>query len=365
MRCAASSRGLAAGERARHDFGFVARSGSMDRFVRQLEALAPSEAPVLILGESGVGKYRAAMRLWQLAGCRESPRILRTMALDPEELDEVVRDAVGPGRMPVRKNLLVVSGLEELGPNGQIELLRTLWRIQHAPRAPRLVGLATEELPLLVQRHRFRKDLYWLFCGVRLRLPPLRERKADLEDLASELLAQPSMPPPPERLTEPARAALRAYSWPGNGREFAAVLRHASLRARGGELDTEHVWDLLAAPQGQVIELPVGLGLGEVEGRYLAQTLAACGGNKSRAAAALGIARRTLYLKLARHEAGLREATGEGALPGASPGGDEAPGRPCSSEAPRSLSTSPSRRDSTAGPERKEPDSRRTPRRPS
>jgi two-component system response regulator HydG len=278
----------------------------MRRFLSELRNVAQSEAPVLIWGEPGAGKERAAQALHALSPRRDQPfSIVRCLGLDGATL----RDTLEPILVPGNSGSLLLDGIEALDATAQVELLRELYRMPawNAPLprgrpAPRLISNAAVDLDALVRRGRLRRDLYHRLAVVRLHLPPLRTRDQDLPVLAADLLADPAREGASSPiLEEDALAVLCGYPWPGNVRELAAVLTQAAWRAPDGRLRSVDLGDLIGrAAKDATVQIPLGTPLQSAVRTLIEATLAAYGHNKKRSAEALGISRRTLYLKLAR-----------------------------------------------------------------
>ncbi|MFO0576101.1 MAG: sigma 54-interacting transcriptional regulator [Polyangia bacterium] len=292
------------------EIGLVCESRAMRRFVTELENVAPSDMPVLIWGEPGVGKERAARALHRCSGRGAEPfEVIRCSGLDGAALQAVLADALPRAR----SGSVLLDGVEELDAAAQNELLRVLQsplaietsglssrRLRHAPR---WISNAAEDLDPLVRRGRLRRDLYHRLAAVRLHLPPLRTRGTDLPALATDLIAEQVNEGAAASVTidEEALTLLRGYPWPGNVREFATVLTQAAWRAREGVLRAADLGDLLAPTAlNAAVQIPLGTSLAIAEQILLRATLAGFGGNKKRTADALGITRRTLYLKLGR-----------------------------------------------------------------
>ncbi|MFO0580077.1 MAG: sigma 54-interacting transcriptional regulator [Polyangia bacterium] len=291
------------------EIGLVCESRAMRRFVRELENVAPSDVPVLIWGEPGVGKERAARALHQYSERGTEPlEVIRCSGLDGAALQTELA-----GVLPrARSGSVLLDGVEELDAAAQLELLRVLQSplalrsSGPSPRrlgqAPRWISNAAEDLDPLVRRGRLRRDLYHRLAAVRLHLPPLRSRKPDLPALAAEVLAERSRSGAPLlSCDEEALALLGDYPWPGNVRELEGVLLQAGWRARDGVLRAVDLEDLMSpAARGAAVQIPLGTSLAVAEQLLIRATLAALGGNKKRTAEVLGITRRTLYLKLGR-----------------------------------------------------------------
>ncbi|MFO0575500.1 MAG: sigma 54-interacting transcriptional regulator [Polyangia bacterium] len=289
----------------------VAESRVMRSFVAELEHVAQSDAPVLIWGEPGVGKERAARLLHLRSPRRNQPfEVLRCIGLDAAGMQAALTDVLSR----TRGGSLLLDGVEALAEEAQVELLRVLYSplpplAPARPRrrlgqAPRWICNAAEHLEPLVRRGRLRRDLHHRLAVVRLHLPPLRARKDDLAALSAALIAEQSHDGTPAfAVEEEVLSLFRDYPWPGNVRELGALLQQAAWRVQEGMLRAGDLADLLCRTATNAsVQIPLGTSLAVAEQTLLRATLAACGGNKKRTAEALGICRRTLYLKLGRTE---------------------------------------------------------------
>jgi two-component system response regulator HydG len=168
----------------------------------------------------------------------------------------------------------------------------------------RVVAATNRDLEDLMQEGRFREDLYYRLNVIEIALPPLRQRPDDIIPLAEHLLAQAGArhnPPRSVRLNPEAQRILLAYHWPGNVRELGNVLERGLALCQGSEILVEDLpnqvreqrdSDFLAAAVARRMSLE------ELEREYIERVLTDEGGNKTRAAARLGLDRKTLYRKL-------------------------------------------------------------------
>ncbi|MDP9349805.1 MAG: sigma-54 dependent transcriptional regulator, partial [Gemmatimonadota bacterium] len=173
----------------------------------------------------------------------------------------------------------------------------------------RIVAATHRELDLAVQEGSFREDLYWRINVLRLEVPPLRERTADIPLLVEHTLSGVGKHSGLElRVSPAALAALVEYSWPGNVRQLRTVLERAATFREGSEIDLadlppeirragERVETVCSAAKREIT-------LAEMEREYIFEVLRRTEGNKSRAAEWLGIPRRTLYRRLEEYGAG-------------------------------------------------------------
>jgi len=272
-------------------------AGSSDARERLVDALVrvarTPRTTVLVRGERGAGKRTAAEQLHALSARRAGPcAVLRASAeLAPAELPAAVRRAQG--------GTLVLLAVERLAPGGQAALLSEL--VEPSADA-RLVVTASQSLAAGVEAGRLREELFYRLNVLSLAVPALRERKADLPAMAAALLSGLGRCAGLEAALAPdALEALRAYAFPGNLRELEAVLAAALARTGGGAIGAADL--ALPHPRGGPCGTPpahgADLSLRVLEERQIRRVLDLCGGNRSRAARALGINRQTLYNKLA------------------------------------------------------------------
>jgi Nif-specific regulatory protein len=215
---------------------------------------------------------------------------------------------------------LLLDEIGEMTPQLQAKLLRVLEghpfeRVGGSTPIKvdvRVIAATNRDLEKAVAEGRFRRDLYFRLQVVEIRVPPLRKRPEDIEELAQYFLARfnAEMGRKIRGFTPAAREHLQNYRWPGNVRELKNAIERAVVLARGELIDVEDLplshlstasdsSDFLGRSLGNTY---VPLSLEELERRHILATLQATGWNKSRAAAILGIERSTLDRKLQRYE---------------------------------------------------------------
>jgi DNA-binding NtrC family response regulator len=298
--------------------GLLGRTAGMLTVYKQIAHAADSTAPVLILGESGTGKELVARAIHTHGRRRERPFVSVNCGAVAESLLEselfghvrgAFTGAVADARGIFEQGDTGTVFLDELGDTSlamQVKLLRVLeegeirpvggHRLRHVD--VRVVAATHVDLERAVAEERFRRDLYYRLSVIVIRVPPLRERKDDVALLTAHFLQRASKRAGRNVSLSPAAlAAITAHDWPGNVRELENTIERMVVFARGPLLDVE---DLPFAArhrtsetlQRAFVDLP---SLDEVERRYLLYVLEAVGGNRTRAAAVLGIDRRTLY----------------------------------------------------------------------
>ncbi|MEZ5319088.1 MAG: sigma-54 dependent transcriptional regulator [Vicinamibacterales bacterium] len=323
----------------------IGRSAPMLEVYKQIARAADTDALVLIVGESGTGKELVARAIHAHGRRVREPFVAVNCGAIPETLLESelfghVRGAF-TGAASDRAGVFIEAGhgtvfLDEIGETSravQVRLLRVLEQGDLRPVGAsrsvtshaRVIAATNADLERAVREGRFRQDLYFrLGVGV-IRMPPLRERRADVPLFIAQFLAEASARlGRPAQLSPDALDALLRHSWPGNVRQLRHVLERAVLFGRGDRIERS---DLRLSDDGAPDDapgpepaLPAGLFAGgaplptldEVERRYLGHVLKAVGGNRSRAAEVLGIDRRTLYRMAERFDLSDQDLGGAG-----------------------------------------------------
>lgn len=298
------------------------------RRVRELVArVAPTDASVVLSGESGTGKGVVARLIHRHSRRPQGPFVDLSCAALPGSLVEseifghergAFTDArqAKPGMLEVAHGgTLFLDEIAELEASAQAKLLKALEQrsfrrvggVRDLTVDVRFVVATHRDLSALVAAGRFRADLFFRLNVFQIEMPPLRERGDDVIELAQHFITElnPRLGRCVKRLAQPAANALMAYPWPGNVRELHNVIERAMILTTGEELALHHLpLDLWAARQPRTSE---GLlTLEEMEVEHIRAAMAACNGNIRLAARKLGISRSTLYAKLDRW--GLRSA---------------------------------------------------------
>ncbi len=289
--------------------GLVGGDVSMLELARLVRRVAPTGVPVLIQGETGVGKEKVAQAVHDLSGRRGAFVPINCGAFSPDlvgaELFGAVRGAyTGADRDRVgafasaHGGTLFLDEVGELPASVQVQLLRVLEsgaiRRLGEPRERqvdvRIVAATHRDLDQMIQSQEFRPDLYHRIAVFPLQIEPLRRRTNDLPAIARHLL---ELYDADLRFHADALEALTRYDWPGNVRELRNLITRAAILATGQVI---HAQDLALKPK-RAAGTQVHLGDEKVR---LALGICAGRGNLSEAARHLGIARSTLYRKLTR-----------------------------------------------------------------
>jgi DNA-binding NtrC family response regulator len=304
----------------------VGATASMQRVIKLIDRIAPTDSNVLILGETGTGKELVARRIHELSRRNQMPFVAVNCGALPENLVESElfghRKGAFTGADAPRKGLIEVANggtlfLDELGEldkGMQVKLLRVLesGEVRRVGENEafhvdvRVVCATNRNLQDLVHQGAFREDLFFRVNTFEVHLPPLRERREDIPDLARTLigrhLRRPSVPE--GMLPEAVITVLAEHDWSGNVRELANALEHAVILSDGQKITVEDLpTSITRKPRrlrmlGDQSEGERPRTLREIEMEVILQTLEKNSGDKPRTALELGIALKTLYNKL-------------------------------------------------------------------
>ncbi len=304
----------------------VGRSPALLKLRELIERVAPSDASVLIEGETGTGKELVA-RLLHAGGPRAGRAFIAfNCGAVPDGLAEselfghergafTGADKRRLGRFELADGgTLFLDEVAELALPLQVKLLRAL----QERRFERVGGMATvrvdvrvvaathRDLPQWIREGRFREDLYYRLNVVRLEVPPLRARLEDVPPLVELFLTRYGTRPDGSRIgiTPEAMALLQAQPWPGNVRQLENALHRACILCRGEALRPEDLDLPDAAPEAGPLSGDLRAVLARVERELIERALREAGGNLTAAGKALGVERNLLRYKLRKH--GLR-----------------------------------------------------------
>lgn len=295
--------------------GLICASAAMRRVLETAAVVAPSQAPVLILGDSGVGKEMVAQTIHQWSPRAGGPLVAANCAGLPETLieSELFGHTKGAftGATQARHGYfraadggtLFLDEIGELPLHLQPKLLRAIETGQITPVGSdeslhvdtRLIAATNRNLSEAVEAGQFREDLFYRINVIELIVPPLVERQEEILPLARRFAAE--FAGTPVRLSPQAVQCLLAYPWPGNVRELRNAIQRACLLCRGDVVLPEHLPPKVAALAGSHSAPSAGR-LSQVERATILATLEECQGNRTHAAQKLGISRRALIYKL-------------------------------------------------------------------
>jgi len=271
----------------------VGRSPAMAALLDSLEGLAKGAAPILIQGESGVGKELVARLLHRLGPRSGEPLIkLSSASLQPQDL------AGGPWeRSDGPEADIILDEISDLPTASQKQLAEYLG--QRQPPKLKVLALSNQDLGRLAEQGRFDQDLWRRLRPVTLNVPPLRERREDLPPLLERLLADlcQRRDRSVARLSREALRLIQAHAWPGNVRELINALEYALMLAPQGEIQAAH---LPPALSGAAYPLAKQAAQGSDHQRLL-RALRQAGGNQSQAARILGVSRVTVWKRMQKY----------------------------------------------------------------
>ena len=290
--------------------------------IEQAKRVAPTETTVLITGESGTGKELVARAIHHASPRAEGPFVAVNCAALPDTLVEselfghergafTGADRLKRGRFELATGgTLFLDEIGELAPAVQAKLLRVLQERQYERLGGtatlsadvRLIVATNRDLERAVVERRFRDDLYYRLAVFRVHLPALRDRGNDVLELAEHFVRElgGKVRKGDLGLSREARETLLAHSWPGNIRELQNAVERALIISDGGAIRSDQLGILERAAAQADDDVRVTESLAELERRVIADVLRREKGNKSRAAAALGISRMQLYTRLKR-----------------------------------------------------------------
>jgi two-component system response regulator AtoC len=310
------------------DLEIVGSSPAMQKLYKLIGQTAPTDSTVLIRGESGTGKEVVARAIH-----RHGPRALQRMvkvncASIPETLLEAelfghergaftgaTQRRIGKFEFADRGTIFL-DEIGDLSPSTQSKMLRVLQ--EHCIERlgsntnialdVRVLAATNKDLETAVREGRFREDLYYRLNVVSIFIPPLRDRRGDIYELAQVLLRRSAtrLRLPVPAISEEAKTVLHQNDWPGNVRELEHCLERALILSRSGIIMPEHVKLAAGPPSADPLDtfsLEDGLhgAVQKLERKLIERALAAAGGNRTRAAQLLKINRRLLYDKLREH----------------------------------------------------------------
>src|SRR5258707_1603776 len=303
----------------------VSRSPKMQEVLATVERVAPTNATVLLGGESGVGKDLIARAIHEKSKRASGPFLKINSTAIPENLLEselfgfergAFTGAVAskPGKFELAdKGTLFLDEIGDVPPVTQVKLLRVLQEREFERLGGtrtvkvdvRLIAATNKDLRQALEQGTFREDLYYRLNVVPIDIAPLRERKEDIPDLVNLFISRfaGDSGKPVESITPEAMQILVNYHWPGNVRELQNIIERACALAKGTVLKAGDIHlDLRPAKMANGASgcLPEGMTLEQWEDEMVQEALRRANGNKSQAARMLGLSRNALRYRLSK-----------------------------------------------------------------
>jgi DNA-binding NtrC family response regulator len=307
----------------------IFKSKPMQEIDELIDAMAPSDANVLIVGESGVGKEVIANTIHARSRRAGQPVVKLNCAAFPQTMIEgelfgyVKGSFTGamhdfPGMIAAANGgTLFLDEISDMPADLQTRFLRVLQEREYRPLGStqtmkadfRAIASTNRPIAQALAENRMRSDLYYRLNTFQIEVPPLRKRKEDIPPLIAQFVKQFSqqLGKPEPDISPDAFQKLLDYSWPGNVRELQNAIEYAVVLARQGLIDVKELPAEIQLPvalqQTELSALPRSgvQSLDDVERNAILQALAECRGNKKKAAELLGIQRPTLYNKMKRY----------------------------------------------------------------
>lgn len=302
---------------------FIFADEKMLRIREIIHQIADANVPVLITGESGTGKDLVARMIHAYSGRKDQNFLSANCASLPSAILESDLFGFEEGAFPgatqkqtgkfqqANNGTILLEEVTETDQNLQAKLLRAIQESVIEPLGSnkeqsintRIIATTNRDLPKTVAEGKFRQDLFYRLYVIHLEIPPLRERRKDIEVLARHFVKSYSIQFKGQTITLTADAMqkLKNYNWPGNVRELQNVLQRAVLMNQSNTITAAEL-HLEAKPITQDMEwvkyLPIGRKMRDVEVQFIIETLKKHNGNRTHSAKTLGISLRTLRNKI-------------------------------------------------------------------
>ncbi len=304
---------------------FIGNSPAIREIYSMIQVVSDSTTAVLITGESGTGKDVVARLIHSKSPRADQPFIAINCAAVPRDVFEnelfghergaftgaITRKA---GYLEMANNgTLFLDELAEMNPDTQAKLLRVIETKSYIRLGGtseikvdvRMLAATNKDVPAAIASGELRKDLYYRFSVLELRLPPLRERREDIPVLVDHFLISlcEKHNRPPKIFAEEVMDALMNYNWPGNIRELKNVVERAVLLSPADVVTLKYLPSEISkinVQRDHLVTIPLGTKLRSAEKDIILETLSSVDNNKSKAASVLGLSRKALYNKLRR-----------------------------------------------------------------
>ncbi|MCR5125773.1 MAG: sigma-54 dependent transcriptional regulator [Treponema sp.] len=302
----------------------IGNSPAMQKVMTLVKKVADARISVLITGESGVGKSVLVSAIHELSSRKSNPLVTVHCAALSETLLESELFGHEKGAFTGAESLhkgkfelahggtIFLDEIGEINQNVQVKLLRVLQerkfeRVggeQTLEVDVRVIAATNKNLEEEVKAGRFREDLYFRLNGIKIEVPPLRDRKDDIPLLLNSFLTKFNKENSKDvkGFDNKSRSAIYKYDWPGNIRELEHCVESSVVMASGDMITLEDLPPTVSrSSSAEAISVPLGITMDEAEKIIIMQNLVANNGNKSKTADVLGIGRKTLHRKLAEY----------------------------------------------------------------
>lgn len=305
----------------------VSKSPSMQKIIQLIQQVANSQSTIMIQGETGTGKEIIAHAIHNLSNRSDKAFIKINCAAIPETLLEselfgyekgAFTGAVTrkPGRFELaEQGTIFLDEIGEIPQTIQVKLLRVLQEreyellggVRTMKADVRIITATNKDLEKLVKENRFREDLYYRINVVPIHLPPLRERKQDIDFLVEHFLKKSAMISnrPIKRISAGVKRLFNEYDWPGNIRELENIIERCVVVTHTDVIEVEDLPEKLYNNKNEWQTESSGIldmAIDQTEKEAIQRALRICNGNKTRASEYLGISRRSLHRKILKYE---------------------------------------------------------------
>lgn len=309
-------------ERMTNERKIIGHSKKLEKVMDLIKTVAPTITTVLITGESGTGKELVADAIQSLSNRSDksfvkvncaslSPTLLESELFGHEKGAFTGAFTQTKGRFELSNGgTIFLDEIGEIDESTQIKLLRVLENREITRVGGektinvdvRVIAATNKDLKQLVKEGKFREDLYYRLDVFSIEVPPLRERKEDIDILSLSFVKEFSKlnNKDIQDISPSARKALFSYSWPGNIRELKNAIESSVVMAKGKQIDLEDLPESIRSgnDKNKTVTLSFPFTMDSAEKEIILQTISYCNGNKTKAAEMLEIGRKTLHRKL-------------------------------------------------------------------
>lgn len=306
--------------------GVVGKSEQMKEIFRMAEKIAPTELTVLITGETGVGKEEVARLVHKLSG-RKGKFVVVNCASIPDNLLESELFGYEKGAFTgayqqkqgkfeiTDRGTIVLDEIGEMSPYLQAKLLRVADKKQFERLGStktievdvRIISTTNRQLEERIKEGKFRDDLFFRLAQAHIYIPPLRERRDDIEVFIDKILLDMGIEKGVTiRVSEETMERLLAYDWPGNVREVINVIKRASIMCEDNIIARDDIPLYITGEQKLIYtsftDTSLDQAISELEKRMIVDALKKSNGSQARAAKLLGISERSMWYRVKKYE---------------------------------------------------------------